>query len=1311
MKASVVLPGIVVATTMLLASSQAATPTAMAMIIAVEAVGQTGPAADPRRQADDLLTQARAALKAGQFDQADALINQADKLGVKYDAFSERWNDTPAKLRKLAADERAKAGGATRKPSTLFGAFQSPAQQPPQGAAPPQPPADPFAARNARENAVANLTEGGAPQNNPTAPFLLNPNEMAAKDNQDLPQLAGGQQPPAGVPLAAPNLNPYALPVDGNPLAAAPPAPANAPPGFAPPAFVPPGAEPMNPAPGRPTAEQLAELNLPAAAQPGRPEEPPQRLPTPPYQSPSVAQNPAGSPNKAEALRLVAEARLALDKGDVNAAQQLTRQAMALNVPENAFGPNETRPWQLELAVSKAIYQRGGVQPAGGVSVAGPSGRYPVANSAYQPGTDGSRNVPASTSAALMRQSPAAASSVPAVRIYEEGVKALENQDREGALRKFTEAWKWQDQLDPEMRQQLKDKLTFLRGNPQPAQPLPRPDAPATPLPPPAATPAGPSPLEQVGSQQDLLRQRLQREFANEQKAAEALAQTDPRAALANLKKFRDRVTAAELETTARKNLLTAVDRRSAELQTYIDQNRSTIDNAEKNKAIITERARNQEITLEMQDKLASMVEQFNKLMDDHRFAEAVVVAKQARELAPDELVTSAMIEKAALAVQIAEGESIRRQKAEGFQRALTNNEKSAIPFDDNEPIQFNATRWGELTRRRRSLLEQRNRMSPAEMEIQKSLGKPVELNFTNRPLNEVVDVLSKMTGVNIYLDPQGLHAEGVTVDTPVTLTLSSPISLKSALNLLLEPLHLSFVIQNEVLRVTSQQTRDSNVYAKVYYVADLVVPIPNFTPTYNMGIAGALRESLASLGYGGQGAGLGRAPLTVAGANAPENNPTGMNPTVLAQQQLASQNGLFPNSMPRNQPIGAGPGGLGGGAQADFAPLIELITTTIEPDSWSDVGGPGSIAEFETNLSLVVSQRQDIHERIADLLEQLRRLQDLQVTIEVRFITVSDRFFERIGIDFDFSIDDNTGLNPLRDQIPTAGAGAPPLSPFDDTGRSFSVGINENGPTADLDFKFNEGSFSASAPTFGGFDAGSAANFGFAILSDIEVFFLLQAAQGDDRTNVLQAPKVTLFNGQQATIIDSSFRPFVTSVIPVVGDFAAAHQPVIVVLSEGTMMSVQAVVSSDRRFVRLTLVPFFSQIGDVETFTFSGSVTTNSGTVTQDPSNPDQNVTSGATRTVSGTTVQLPTLATTTVTTTVSVPDGGTVLLGGIKRLREGRTERGLPLVSKIPYISRLFTNVGIGRDAQSLMMMVTPRIIIQEEEEEKLGIDFDDN
>ena len=94
----------------------------------------------------------------------------------------------------------------------------------------------------------------------------------------------------------------------------------------------------------------------------------------------------------------------------------------------------------------------------------------------------------------------------------------------------------------------------------------------------------------------------------------------------------------------------------------------------------------------------------------------------------------------------------------------------------------------------------------------------------------------------------------------------------------------------------------------------------------------------------------------------------------------------------------------------ADFDSIIDLIIATIQPTTWDEVGGTGSIQPFETNLSLVVSQTQDAHEEIVDLLKQLRRLQDLQVTIEVRFITLNDNFFERIGVDFDFDIDDDTG-------------------------------------------------------------------------------------------------------------------------------------------------------------------------------------------------------------------------------------------------------------------------------------------------------------
>jgi general secretion pathway protein D len=333
-----------------------------------------------------------------------------------------------------------------------------------------------------------------------------------------------------------------------------------------------------------------------------------------------------------------------------------------------------------------------------------------------------------------------------------------------------------------------------------------------------------------------------------------------------------------------------------------------------------------------------------------------------------------------------------------------------------------------------------------------------------------------------------------------------------------------------------------------------------------------------------------------------------------------------------------------------------------------------------------------------------------LQVTIEVRFIRLNDSFFERIGIDFDANINSRTtnlndlstpgsffqnGPNGQKRQTSAVGAQSQPLQ-------------QGNFPsfTSDLAVPFNQESFNLAVPQFGG--PQQVSQFGFAILSDIEAYFLIEAAQGDNRTNVLNAPKVTLFNGQQAFVADATSTPFVIGVIPVVGEFAAAQQPVIVVLNEGTLMTIQAVVSDDRRYVRLTVVPFFTQIGDVKEFTFEGTTSSTTSSSTTDNNNDGKNESSANSDQQShqGVTVQLPAFSFVAVVTTVSVPDGGTVLLGGIKRLSEGRNEFGVPLLSKVPYINRLFKNVGIGRTTDSLMMMVTPRIIIQEEEEERMGV-----
>jgi general secretion pathway protein D len=950
----------------------------------------------------------------------------------------------------------------------------------------------------------------------------------------------------------------------------------------------------------------------------------------------SAGPSPQPARNKTETLRLLSIGKAALDRGDTATAHRMLQMAESLQVPDTDFGNGEMRPWQLRLQLENRERRAGN----------------PVQQVSY-PAADGSQNLPA---AAIDEPSKAA-------ELYQQGLQALAQQDRNTALAHFRAALA--GATDMALERQIREKISLLVANQGPQLPAP----------------ALRSPLEELTAQQRLLRQKLFTEIAAEQKLVETMGKDDPKGALERLLRLRKRVGSEEdVDATSRKRMVAIVDRSITSMENYINANLADIELDAENKAVLEKIRSERDATAEMREELASMVDQFNTLIDEGRYAEAEVIAKQAREIAPQEPVVQNLIWKSRFARRIAMQMNISEKKEQGFLDTLVSVDRSSEPFDDSRPFRFDDARdWNELTRRRRRSMErQSSHLSPAGMKIQNALKQPVDIRFNDTPLSVVMETLGRMTGINVHLDRQGLSSEGVTSDTPVSINLSQPVSLKSALNLMLEELRLSYVIRNEVLLITSEMSRDTNVYQEVYNVADLVIPIPDFNTGQNVGLPSAIREAHNVIGYRSnpmQGSGF---PLTL--ANGEESHRSMGHASVLAQMAAT---GMAPGSR-ETMPTSIGHG-RGGAAMADFDSLIELITTTVEPDSWEDVGGAGTIKEFAGNLSLVISATQQVHEQITDLLEQLRRLQDLQITIEVRFITLSDNFYERIGIDFDFEIDDNVNVDLIQD----------------DSGPSVMFGLDSQGPTVDLDLVFDQGdAYNAAIPQFGGFDAASAFNFGFAILSDIEVFFLLQAAIGDSRSNVLTAPKVTLFNGQQASVSDTSQRPFVTGVIPVVGDFAAAHQPVIVVLSEGTNLSVQAVCSNDRRFVRLTLVPFFSRIGEVEEFTFDGRRTTSTGETVLDPDgNPRAR--NNEVTTTEGTTVQLPTFQFTTVSTTVSVPDGGTVLLGGIKRLSEGRTERGVPMLAQLPYINRLFKNVGIGRDTQSLMMMVTPRIIIQEEEE----------
>ena len=123
------------------------------------------------------------------------------------------------------------------------------------------------------------------------------------------------------------------------------------------------------------------------------------------------------------------------------------------------------------------------------------------------------------------------------------------------------------------------------------------------------------------------------------------------------------------------------------------------------------------------------------------------------------------------------------------------------------------------------------------------------------------------------------LHQTNIKSTLPRLVTLDDRVEVGTAI---LEPLGLSYVIQNEVIKVTSAQMRDQDVYHKTYYVADLVIPIPNFVPSYYMGLPGALANAQRTSEHT-VGLGAGAVPLTVAANQQDFTSPIASDANVLA--------------------------------------------------------------------------------------------------------------------------------------------------------------------------------------------------------------------------------------------------------------------------------------------------------------------------------------------------------------------------------------------------------------------------------------------
>ncbi|MGN0910647.1 MAG: hypothetical protein ACI4NV_04395, partial [Thermoguttaceae bacterium] len=762
--------------------------------------------------------------------------------------------------------------------------------------------------------------------------------------------------------------------------------------------------------------------------------------------------------------------------------------------------------------------------------------------------------------------------------------------------------------------------------------------------------------------------------------------ETEPKEALADLKQLRTEIESSQLDAALKAHFSYTVDMAIADTEKFIDVNGARIANATKNRDVEEYMREKRQNELDIQNRLAEDTEKFNDLIEEGRYEEALILAKKCRDYSHNNVVAIQMIQKAQLGGQVAFNESLKETKNERVLKSFNDVENSAYSLvDDANPLVFDQKVWNRA--KQRQSVNPGSSRSEADMEILRKLDMQISLPFDQpTPLDVVVDFIRSNTGINIMLDEAALLEMGVTSDMNIVTNLQN-ISLKNYLKHVLAPYNLTYIVEDEVLTITATNKRSSKTVVKYYPVADLVIGVPDFNNT----VAPLSMESSYSRAYQqAANRGLHGSSSTISGLNNTVfgGSSTLLSPNITAQIQARGA----------NAPISTGQGG----SMNDPSELINLITSVVDPESWETLQSEPQF--FGLNNTLAIRQTEENHEEIRELLEKLRALNDLQVAVEVRFITISDEYFERIGVNMNLSFKPSdaasASVDDDYDTLTPSKKGVYGIYDGSATGKPFTDNLNVN---------FSQNSYGLAVPQFGNYDPSVGAQLGFAILSDIESYFFVSAAESDSRTNVLQAPKVTMFNGQTASISDTTSVPYVSTVIPVVGDFAVAQQPVITIINEGQFMTVQATASPDRKYVRMTVVPFFSKITDNDrTYKFEGtdSVSTSNTSASKGSSllesiTDERTENNGSEIVSQGTTIQEPITSSFSVYTTVNVPDGGTALLGGIKRLSEGRNEGGVPILSKIPYLKRLFSNSAIGRETTSMLMTVTPRIIIQEEEE----------
>ena len=375
----------------------------------------------------------------------------------------------------------------------------------------------------------------------------------------------------------------------------------------------------------------------------------------------------------------------------------------------------------------------------------------------------------------------------------------------------------------------------------------------------------------------------------------------------------------------------------------------------------------------------------------------------------------------------------------------------------------------------------------------------------------------------------------------------------------------------------------------------------------------------------------------------------------------------------------------------------------------------PGSSANFLPQTSrLIVRNTADNLELVDAIVEQANVSGPKQVEIEAKFVEITQNNLKELGFDWLLGPFNLNSKGSVALAGGTSGTGAAINQadyPFSTTGLNPVTAGNRSGNLAISGNAIDSlllGTSAGQVLAPGIFGVGG-------LLTDPQFQVVIRALNQKKGVDLLSAPRVTTKSGQRAVIeivrefrYPTQFSPpqipqtvgSVTTrsdtggILPLGGGSSVPVTPTTPTHFEtrntGVTLEVEPVVGPDGVTIDLNLVP---QVVEFEGFINYGSPilapsssflnTVTGGLISSPQSVLTPNV------------INQPIFSTRKVTTSVSVWDGQTVVLGGLMREDVQKTEDRTPLLGDIPIVGRLFRTNAEQHIKRNLVIFVTARLV----------------